>query len=250
MSKPYDGKVVLVTGANSGIGETIAVKFAEAGAKVFGLARRKEALAEARERHPNIHWLLADVTKAGQVKAAVESLGREAGRLDVLVNNAALFFLVPLEQTSEEQIRSQLEANVLGPTVMTQAALPLIKASRGSIVNISSAAGHKPAPGASVYAATKAALESLTRSWALELAPHGVRVNAVAPGPVETGGFAKAGIPAEMVPVVVAKFVEQVPLGRAGSTDEVARWVVAIAEPSVTWVTGQVLSIDGGMSLT
>jgi len=250
MSKPYDGKVVLVTGANSGIGETIAVKFAEAGAKVFGLARRKEALAEARERHPNIHWLLADVTKAGQVKAAVESLGREAGRLDVLVNNAALFFLVPLEQTSEEQIRSQLEANVLGPTVMTQAALPLIKASRGSIVNISSVVGHKPAPGASVYAATKAALESLTRSWALELAPHGVRVNAVAPGPVETGGFAKAGIPAEMVPVVVAKFVEQVPLGRAGSTDEVARWVVAIAEPSVTWVTGQVLSIDGGMSLT
>jgi NAD(P)-dependent dehydrogenase (short-subunit alcohol dehydrogenase family) len=125
-----------------------------------------------------------------------------------------------------------------------------LEVSRGTIVNISSAAGHKAAPGAAHYGASKAALESLTRSWALELAPHGIRVNAIAPGPTETPVFRKAGLPEEMVQPVKEAFVKQVPLGRMASTEEVVRWVVAIAEPSGTWVTGQVLSIDGGMSLT
>jgi NAD(P)-dependent dehydrogenase (short-subunit alcohol dehydrogenase family) len=250
MAKTYEGKVVLVTGANSGIGETAAVAFAAAGATVFGVARKKETLEAARTRHPEIHWLLADVVDAAQVKAAVESAVREAGRLDVVVNNAAVFYLTPLEGTSQEQVRRQFETNVYGPTYVVQAALPALKASRGTILNISSAAGHKPAPGAAHYAATKAAIESLTRSWALELAPTGVRVNAIAPGPVDTPGFDKSGLPPEMIPAVKEAFVKQVPLGRMGSMEEVARWIVAIADPSVTWVTGQVLSIDGGMSLT
>lgn len=250
MSTSYEGKVVLVTGANSGIGETIAERFQQEGATVYGIARKQETLDAAKARHPKIRWVLADVVREAQVKAAVEGVIREAGRLDVVVNNAAIFFLTPLEQSSAEQVRAQFETNVYGPTFVTQAALPALKASRGSILNIGSAAGHKPAAGAAHYAATKAALESLTRSWALELAPHGVRVNAIAPGPVDTPGFEKGGLPVEMVPVVKAAFVKQVPLGRMGSTEEVARWVVAVADPSVTWLTGQVLSIDGGMSLT
>ncbi|HEY4118115.1 MAG TPA: SDR family oxidoreductase [Byssovorax sp.] len=250
MSKGFEGKVVIVTGANSGIGEAAAVGFADKGARVYGIARRKDALEAARARHPKIQWALADVANAADVKAAIEATAREAGRVDVLVNNAAIFAFAPLEAATEAMIRAQLDVNVLGLTFATQAALPALKASRGSIVNVGSAAGHKPAPGGSHYAATKAAVESMTRSWALELAPHGVRVNAVAPGPTETPGFDKLDVPSDMVAAVKAEFVKQVPLGRMASAAEVARWIVLVGDPSVTWMTGHVLAIDGGMSLT
>lgn len=246
----FAGRVVLVTGANSGIGETAAVAFAQAGAQVYGIARRAETLEAARIRHPEIRWLLADVGRAPEIDAAVEKVVREAGRLDVLVNNAAVFRFGPLESSSDEMIRIQFEPNVYGTIFATRASLPALKASRGSIVNIGSAAGHKAAAGASIYAATKAAVESLTRSWALELAPSGVRVNAIAPGPTETAGFDKVGLPPEAVPGLKAAFVKQVPLGRMASTDEVCRWILAVADPAVTWMTGQIVSIDGGMSLT
>ena len=250
MGKSFVGKVVLVTGATSGLGETAAVLLAEAGATVFGTARRRESLEAARARHPAIRWLIADVTDASAVRVAVDGVVREAGRLDVLVNNAAIFVFSPLEQASEEALRSQFEANVFGPVFVSQAALPALKETRGSIVNISSAAGHKAAPGGSIYGATKAAVESFTRSWALELAPLGIRVNAIAPGPTETPGFEKSGLSPEQVAAVKEAFAKQVPLGRMASTEEVSRWIVSFADPSVTWITGQVLSVDGGMSLT
>jgi NAD(P)-dependent dehydrogenase (short-subunit alcohol dehydrogenase family) len=242
MANAFEGKVVLVTGANSGIGETAAVRLQEAGATVFGLARREDALEAARSRHPDVHWLRADVTNEATVK--------EGGRLDVVVNNAGSGAFAPLEQSTAEMVRSQFEVNVFGLTFVTRAALPALKSSRGSIVNIGSAAGHRAMPGGSHYGATKAAVESLTRSWAVELAPFGVRVNAIAPGPTDTPVFEKLGLPKEAISAAKAQFVKQVPLGRIASTDEIVHWIVALADPSVTWVTGQVLSIDGGMGLT
>jgi NAD(P)-dependent dehydrogenase (short-subunit alcohol dehydrogenase family) len=147
-------------------------------------------------------------------------------------------------------VRTQFDVNVIGLVLATQAALPALTASKGSIINIGSAAGHKPVPGGSIYGATKAAVESLTKSWAVELAPKGVRVNAVCPGPTETPGFEKLPIPPEMVPAVKAQFTAQVPLGRMASTEEIAKWILHIADPSVTWMTGEILAIDGGMSLS
>lgn len=202
---------------------------------MYGLARRQEALEAARARHPGIHWLLADVANSKEVSDAVESAVREAGRLDVVVNNAGIFQFAALEASTEEMIRRQFEANVYGTTFVAQAALPALRASRATIINISSAAGHKPVPGGAHYAATKAALESLTRSWALELAPQGIRVNAIASGPVDTPGFDKSGIPEAELRALKESFRKQVPLGRMGSGEEVARWVVAIADPSAAF---------------
>ena len=250
MSKTFEGKVVIVTGANSGIGEAAATTFLEAGARVYGFARRGDGVEAARSKHPRIHWLLADVSNESQAAQAVESVVQEAGRLDVVVNNAGIGLFVPLEQSGGDAVRAQFEVNVFGTTFVTRAALKALKASKGSVVNISSSAGHKPSPGAPHYGATKAAIESLTRSWALELAPHGVRVNAIAPGATETPGLGKLGAPPEALPQLKEAILKQVPLGRMGSAGEIAQWIVAIADPGVTWVTGQVLGVDGGMSLT
>lgn len=244
MPSPFDGRTVLVTGATSGIGEAAAIGFREAGAQVFGTVRGAAALETARARHPRIRWVPADVTQRSQVQSALEVVLGEAGRLDALVNNAGIYQFQTLEMSTEEVLRAHYEVNVHGSTFFAQAALPALKASRGTIVNISSGAGHKPTPGGGAYAASKAAIESLTQSWALELAPYGIRVNAIAPGPTGTPGFEK------MLPAVREEFVKQIPLGRTAKPEEIARWIVAIADPSVTWVTGQVLSIDGGMSLT
>ena len=250
MNKPFDGKVVIVTGANSGIGEAAAVAFQEAGARVYGFARRKDAVEAAQAKHATMRWVLADVTSEAQATTAVEAVVQEAGRLDIVVNNAGIAVFASLEQSAGDVVRPQFEVNVLGPTFVTRAALAALKVSKGSVVNISSASGHKPSPGAAHYGATKAAIESLTRSWALELAPYGVRVNAIAPGPTDTPGLGKLGVPPEVLAQVKQGIIKQVPLGRMAGSREVAQWIVAVADPAVTWLTGQVLGIDGGMSLT
>lgn len=246
----YQGKVVLVTGASTGIGEAAAAEFAAAGASTFGLARTQRSIDAARERHPGVRWLFADVSKPAEINEAVAAVLAETRRLDLLVNNAAVALLGPLEASNDDMIRSQFEINVFGLIYTTRAALPALKASKGQILNISSAAGHRAVAGGSIYGATKAAVESLTKSWALELASSGVRVNAIAPGPTETPMWDKLPIPKEMVSAAKQQSASQVPLGRMATSAEVARWIVHAGDPGVSWMTGHILNIDGGMSLT
>src|SRR5690606_27112266 len=166
------------------------------------------------------------------------------GRLDVLVNNAGAGIPLPVSETTADRINAILAVNVVGPSLLTVAAAPHLEASRGSIVNVSSTLARKPAAGFAHYAASKAALEQLTRCWALELAPRGIRVNAVAAGPVESAFLEeRMGLSSQEAEVVRTRERETIPLRRRGMPDDVAAWIVAISSQSGAWVTGQVFGI-------
>ncbi|RYZ43638.1 MAG: SDR family oxidoreductase [Myxococcaceae bacterium] len=243
----YTGKRALVSGAGSGIGEAAAVALRAAGATVYGLTSNPTTLAAARAKHPEIRWLSADLGKRAEVELAVKSATAE-GRLDLLVNNAGIYKFASLEASEEAMVRSQFDVNVLGAIFLTQAALPALRASRGAIVNVSSTSARKASPGQVVYAATKGALESFTRALASELATDGIRVNAVAPGPTMTGGIAKIDMPPEVRAAAMEQMPKMIPLGRTGTAEEVAHWILTLGDPGVTWVTGQIVGVDGGMT--
>jgi NAD(P)-dependent dehydrogenase (short-subunit alcohol dehydrogenase family) len=243
-------KVAIITGGGSGIGLAAARSFARAGAKVVITGRRRALLDHISADEPNIEGLVAD---AGNPVDAARTIAKAMdlwGRIDILVNNAGAGTLTRLVEATAIQVSTIYAVNVIGPTLLAAAAVPLLEDTKGCIINISSTLARKPVPGFSDYAASKAALEQLTRCWALELAPKGVRVNAIASGPVESAflreqmGFSEAD--AEMIK---SRERSLIPLARRGMPDDVARWIVALAEPAADWVTGQVLGVDGGFVL-
>lgn len=244
-------KVVIVTGGTSGIGRAAAIGFAEQGAKVTITGRRSAPLEEVMGRHPGITGLMADVSVPSDAARTIAEPVGAWGRIDVLVNNAGAGAILPLADVTAEKIAGIFAVNVLGPSLLAAAALPYLAASRGSIVNVSSTFGQKAAAGLSHYAASKAALDHLTRCWALELAPHRVRVNAVAAGPTESGALTgMMGLSAEQAEAVKERERAQIPLKRRGIPEEVARWIVALADPAAEWVTGQVITVDGGLGIS
>ena len=244
-------KVAVVTGGSSGIGFAAALRFARSGAKVVVTGRRAAPLEATAAAHPAIVAMAADAASPGDAARTIAKAVETWGRLDVLVNNAGAGALLPLADATPERILQILTVNVLGPSLLATAALPHLSAAKGAIINISSTFGHKPAAGLSHYAASKAALEHLTRCWALELAPHGIRVNAVAPGPTESGALTgMMGLSPEQAAAVRNQEREQIPLKRRGEPDDVAQWIVRLADPASAWVTGQVITVDGGLGLT
>jgi NAD(P)-dependent dehydrogenase (short-subunit alcohol dehydrogenase family) len=246
-SRPFEGMVALVTGGGSGIGQETAVALAVAGAEVVIAGRRADALERTAAKQSSIRTVSGDVVS--DAKRIVEAAVASAGRLDVLVNNAGAVRLTPLGQTEFEIAEALWRTNVLGPTLLVEFALAHLEQTRGAIVNVSSTFGHKPAPTISQYGASKAALEHLTRSWALELAERGIRVNAVAPGPTESEALERAGLTADDIEAVKEKERRKIPLRRRGEPADVARWIVALADPAATWITGEVIGVDGGFGL-
>jgi NAD(P)-dependent dehydrogenase (short-subunit alcohol dehydrogenase family) len=244
-------KVVLITGGGAGIGRAAALQFANQGARVMVTGRRAEPLKALAAEHPSINFVIADVAKPGDSERTIHAVIERYGALDILVNNAGAGAILPLGQASVAQVTEIFAVNVVGPSVLATAALPHLKASRGAIVNLSSTFGHKAAGSLSHYAASKAAVEHMTRCWALELAPDGIRVNAIAAGPTETEFLVeRMKLTEEQAEEVKAHERRQIPLGRRGQPDEVASWIVSVASPAAAWVTGQVITIDGGLDAT
>jgi NAD(P)-dependent dehydrogenase (short-subunit alcohol dehydrogenase family) len=242
--------VVIVTGGGAGIGLAAARAFAAEDARVLITGRRTAKLEEITRSEPRIEFLTADAANPLDAQRTVDRAIDLWGRIDVLVNNAGAGAPLPLAQTTAEHVNAIYAVNTIGPTLLAAAAVSHLVKSRGSIINVSSTLGSKAVAGFANYGASKAALEHLTRCWALELAPMAVRVNAVASGPVETDFLQeRMGFSETEVEAVKAQERSLIPLGRRGIPQDVARWILALASRDAEWVTGQVFNIDGGFSL-
>jgi NAD(P)-dependent dehydrogenase (short-subunit alcohol dehydrogenase family) len=242
--------VVLITGALTGIGRATALAFARDGARLVVSGRREaegNALAaELRGIGAEAEFVGADVRHEDDVRNLVDQAVARFGRLDVAVNSAGTEGRPgPLTEQTAETYAATFETNVLGTVLSMKHEMRVMHAQgSGSIINLSSTMGHKAAPGASMYTASKHAVEGLTKSAALEAAAFGVRINAVAPGPVETGMLNRFAGNAERK----AGLVAGIPLKRVGTPEEIARTIVFLGSGDVGFLTGQIISVDGGKS--
>jgi NAD(P)-dependent dehydrogenase (short-subunit alcohol dehydrogenase family) len=247
----FTEKVVLITGAAAGIGRAAALQFASQGARVVVTGRRIAQLQDFAATNDDIDFLVADVSNPADAQRTVDTVVERWGRLDVLVNNAGAGALLGMAQADAQEIAHIFAVNVIGPSLLVTAALAHLRASRGAIVNLSSTFGHKAAALLSHYGGSKAVIEHMTRCWALELAPCGIRVNAVAAGPTETDFLVeRMRLSVEQAEAVKAQERERIPLGRRGVPDDVAAWIVSLASPLAGWITGQVITVDGGLDAT
>jgi NAD(P)-dependent dehydrogenase (short-subunit alcohol dehydrogenase family) len=243
-----DSPVVLITGALTGIGRATALAFAREGLRVVISGRRDDAgqalATELRAVGADAEYVRCDVRSEDDVRALVDKTLARFGRLDVAVNNAGTEGKPgPVTEQSADSYAATFDTNVLGTLLSMKHELRVMQAQgRGSIVNLSSTMGSKAAPGASMYTASKHAVEGLTKSAALEAAAFGVRVNAVAPGPVETGMLNRFTGTADRK----ARLIAGVPLKRAGTPEEIAQTIVFLASDKAPFITGQIIGVDGG----
>ena len=245
-----ENKVAVVTGASKGIGASIAKHFAAEGAKVVvNYASSKEAadkVVKAITDNGGIAIAVqADVSNEADVVRLFEEIRKAFGTLDILVNNAVFQQYLPIEQASAEIFHQHFNVNVLGPVLTIQAALKLFGDKGGNVINISSGASKMPMAGVSMYSATKAALDAITVSLSKELGAKNIRVNSILPGATETEGAHTAGVTTGSE--AEKMFVNNTPLGRRGQPEDIAKAAVFLASDDAAWITGEQISVSGGM---
>ncbi|MFC6102481.1 SDR family NAD(P)-dependent oxidoreductase [Olivibacter domesticus] len=243
-------KNILITGGSSGIGEGLARYFHSKGWQVLITGRNMERLAALKNELPQLNTIRYDSLKQGQEQEIVDFIRKEwDSKLDVLVNNAGHVALTPLEGVDEESLEEMYRVHLIAPTMLTAGCLGFLEKTKGQIVNVSSSHGIKAFPQLSAYGSAKAGLNMLTKIWALELAPLGIRVNSIAPGPTDTPVLAHAGLSEEIIAAIHREEVELVPLRRRGSVEDMVANAALLIDSGSTWVTGVVLPIDGGVSV-
>jgi NAD(P)-dependent dehydrogenase (short-subunit alcohol dehydrogenase family) len=249
MTQRLSGKTALITGGSSGIGLATARLFLEHGARVAITGRDESTLAAARKALGNdVLAIRSDASRVADIELLMAELKDRWGRLDVLFVNAAVAGPAPFEAVSEAQFDDLSNINFKGAFFTVQKALPLLS-DKASVVLTTSIANQMGSPNFSVYSACKAALRSLTQTLALELIGRGIRVNAVSPGPIETPIWGKFGLPSEAEQAVKAEVERKAPTKRFGHVDEVARTALFLASDDSSYVVGQEIAVDGGMSL-
>ena len=248
MEKRLEGKIALVTGGTSGIGLATAQRFVEEGAYVFITGRRQDALNEAvKTIGRNVSGIQADAASLPDIDRLYAAIQAEKGRLDILFANAGGGTLLPLGSITEEQFDQTFGANVKGLLFTVQKALPLLPDGASIILN-ASITSIKGTPAFSVYSASKAAVRSFARSWAVDLKERKIRVNAISPGVVPTPGYDLLGLTEEQMQGFISSQAATIPLGRVGTPEEIAKAVVFLASDDSSFVNGIELFVDGGMA--
>jgi NAD(P)-dependent dehydrogenase (short-subunit alcohol dehydrogenase family) len=246
--KKLEGKVALITGGNSGIGLATAKRFVAEGAYVFITGRRQTELdAAVEEIGKNVTGVQSDVSKLADLDRLFATIEQEQGHLDVVFANAGAGEIVPLESITEEHFDKAFNVNVKGLLFTVQKALPLLPEGASIVLNASSATtiGN---PAFSVYSATKAAVRSFARNWTLDLKDRKIRVNAISPGTVPTPAYDGFGLDERQLQEFVDSQIVNIPLGRVGTPDEIAKAVVFLASDDSSFVNGIELFVDGGMA--
>jgi NAD(P)-dependent dehydrogenase (short-subunit alcohol dehydrogenase family) len=248
------GKVVIVTGASSGIGRAAAILFANRSATVVAVGRNEKELSAVnsavRSTKGSIKPHLADVTEMSQLERIASETVHNHGRIDVLVNSAGIIKNGSIETTSVDDWDKMLQVNLRSVFVLSQKCLPHLISTKGNIVNVSSVAGTRAFPNVLAYCVSKAAIDQLTRCSALELAPKGVRVNAVNPGVVVTNIHTRGGMDDASYDAFLEHSKTTHPIGRVGTPQEVAELILYLASDKAGWITGATYEIDGGRAQT
>jgi len=245
--KRFAGKVAVITGGNSGIGLATAKRFSDEGAKVAISGRSQKTLDEAAKYVGNgILAVKSDVAKLADLDRFYSTVAQKFGKIDVLFVNAGVAKFVPVQNADEAHYDEIFNINVKGAYFTIQKALPHLNDGASIVLN-TSVAGIKGTANASVYSATKAALRSFSRTLTTELVERGIRINSVAPGPIETPIFGRVGLSKEQVDEFAQKILSSVPLKRFGQPEEVASAVAFLASSDASYITGVELHVDGGM---
>ncbi|XP_047528643.1 3-oxoacyl-[acyl-carrier-protein] reductase FabG-like [Vanessa atalanta] len=249
----FTGKVVLITGASSGIGAETATEFSKLGANVVITGRNRDALSNVAKLCEEISptkskalSIIADMNNENAIENIIKTTIDHFHKLDVLVNNAGVLESGTIETTTLDQYDRVMNVNVRGPYYLTMLAVPHLTQSKGSIVNVSSVTGMRSFPNVLAYCMSKSALDQFTRCVALELAPKGVRVNAVNPGVITTGLHKKDGMNEVQYEAFLKKCADTHAIGRPGYAREVSSVIVFLASDGASNITGATLPVDGG----